>query len=166
MDTKETRVDHMVEEITRAIAGRSTRRSLLGTASRAILGLLGIQILPVRLVDRRIVAGEHLSLISCSDWYFCGINGYLCVNCGGGLDSCPAGSTLGNFQWQACCTNPDACPPVSVYVSYQDCCTSETPPACGKVCKGANNCADATVWCPSGTSYVCTATFVESDQFC
>lgn len=129
MDLSENLLDEACEQIARALAARSTRRSWLGRAAKLVLGALGIELaLPAIPVDAQ--PADPLA----PEWQKCGAYGYLCgSDCGTGDDySCPGGCLPGSF-WHACCPRPAG---GAVEINYYDCflqpngklpnCTSKT----------------------------------------
>jgi hypothetical protein len=139
-------IDGFVEDFSRHVAGGSTRRSLLGRSTKLLLGLLGIKVLPLRLVDARTTASGS----NCSNAQYCGIHGIPCASCTTGSDTaCPTGSTQGTDYWSACCETNE--------YEYYDCCArTNNPHLCGSECIGADDCdPGGTAWCSVG-KYWCT----------
>src|SRR5438132_6602396 len=151
-------LNDLVEDFSRNIASRCTRRSLLGRLSRVALGVLGIQLLPVLPFDRRVHA-FHSSGDPCTDnWMLCGAQGTLCQYCpNGGQIQCPTGSgcsflQYGNGTWCACCLNPDT--GQGRTICYYDCCVCGTynSSGCRVACGNGTNCSShIQAWCAAGT---------------
>ncbi|MBI3468106.1 MAG: hypothetical protein HY000_34300 [Planctomycetes bacterium] len=152
MSGSEPVADAVFERIARRVAARSTRRSILGRASRFFLGVLGIELVAPILRDGR--RADALQPPGCNFWKYCGADGILCASCSGGSDSsCPSGCHSHNEVWFACCGKPMVGP---VLIAYLDCCTTGTPPSCSLSC-GNDGCqVDPRVWCPAGENYCCS----------
>ncbi len=131
MNTMQTFIDETCEQIVRAVAGRSTRRSFLGRASRFVLGILGFELLPALPVNAQPAAATP-------PWMKCGAYGAMCAtDCGQTSDfECPGNCAKGG-SWRACC----CCPAGScLYLDYFDCfLVTGNRPNCGNnKTKGAN----------------------------
>ncbi len=116
-------MDKLVEQLTRGIAQRSSRRSFLARLGRALAGGIVLPLLPI---DR--IAGQAQAALakrindekSCDYWKFCAIDGYLCSCCGGGPHQCPPGATPSLTSWVGTCRHPGD--GKDYIVSYRDCC--------------------------------------------
>ena len=123
-------IDHIFEKSTRALAQRTSRRSLLALIGQVLTGAALIPLLPI---DRSARAAEAPPAKggkptkaatddpqSCDYWKYCAIDGFLCSCCGGSSNSCPPGTTPSPITWIGTCHNPgDA---RDYIVSYNDCC--------------------------------------------
>ncbi len=133
------RFDDLVEAFTRTIAQRTSRRSFL-----ARLGVMvgGSMILPLLPVDRRLGgstpaaatprtgwAPQTIDVGECNYWRHCALDGQICACCGGGMTTCPPGTTLSPSSWVASCTNPED--GQSYLIAYRDCCNKSICPRCG-----------------------------------
>jgi len=148
-----TFADRAIEQVSRALAARSSRRSFLGKLTAVALGTLGIELLPLGPFDARALGQPA---VNCANYKLCGATGYLCSGCIGG-PGCPSGCSSGDSAWCAGCLSDDG----SVYynVCYYDCCTNGTPPTCSNACSN-DNCVSG-LWCPSGvTTYCCSVAVI------
>lgn len=128
--------DEMVENMSRRVAGRTSRRSFIGKVGTAVLGVGIVPLLPV---DRRgrmsrahaATPGEGTDprakwepqdhdVQRCDYWRHCSIDGNICDCSGGSLTSCPPGSKLSTASWVASCYNPTD--GESYLIAYRDCC--------------------------------------------
>lgn len=167
------RFDEMVESFTRGIAQRTSRRSFL-----ARLGVVagGSALLPLLPVDRRGTGGGNVAHAipsqgwtpqtvdesACNYWRHCALDGQICACCGGGLTSCPPGTTLSPSSWVASCVNPED--GESYLIAYRDCCGKTICPRCG--CYNTEGVlpmyrpefSSDIIWCfgVEGSSYHCT----------
>lgn len=74
-------VDITVRRLSRALAQRTSRRSLLGWIGRAMLSTVGARaVYPNLPWDRRQPESPD---VSCSTWYYCGLEGHPCASCSG-----------------------------------------------------------------------------------
>ena len=94
------------------------RRSFLARASASVLG--GALLAPVLPFDRRAHAATPVAENDCTYWRHCAIDGFLCVDSGGSLTSCPPGSSVSAVSWVGTCQNPED--GKDYLVSYNDCC--------------------------------------------
>ncbi|MEJ7927437.1 methylamine dehydrogenase light chain [Sphingobium sp. AN641] len=133
-------VEDSVEGAIRNVAGRTSRRGLIGRLGIFLVGGAALPLLPVG----RAVAGpvdlgknkegtypgvaakpslgpdEEGSVTSCDYWRYCGISGNLCACCGGSANQCPPGTTMSSLAWVGTCLNPKD--GKSYIISYNDCC--------------------------------------------
>jgi len=167
MNSSETFADLAFERLSRALAGRSTRRSLLGRAGRLMLAALGIQLLPAQPFDARALGQQTGQQCVGILPQYCGVYGTPCSFCGGGAsdNACPPGSgcTQGSSFWCACCnigvTNR--------IVRYYDCCRTGTPLGCTPTCLDGVNCDPGKIaWCPAGTGKYCCTVVTVTQQLC
>jgi methylamine dehydrogenase light chain len=115
-------LDRLVESSSRQLARHSSRRSLLATLGRMLVGAAIIPLLPV---DRSARAAEKTAPASqdpqsCDYWRYCAIDGFLCACCGGTSTSCPPGTAASPITWIGTCHNP--ADQRDYIVSYNDCC--------------------------------------------
>lgn len=117
-----TRLDQFVEDLTRSIAQRSSRRSFLARLAGMALGTSSILLLPVgrRVRAQSLAAPDAGDPTQCEYWRYCAFDGYLCTCCGGDILSCPPGTSLSPTAWVGTCQNPvDG----KLYtIAYRDCC--------------------------------------------
>ena len=126
--------DALTEGSARAIARRTSRRSLLASVGSM---LMGASVLPLLPIARGASAAEEPSPEgksaktndpnACEYWRHCGIDGFLCGCCGGSGSACPPGTTMSAITWVGTCHNPHD---GRMYVvSYNVCCGKS---ACGR----------------------------------
>ena len=126
-------IDHLFEKSSRALAQRTSRRSLLAALGQVLTGAALIPLLPI---DRSARAGEAPATPanpkakaakaatddpkSCDYWKYCAVDGFLCSCCGGSSNSCPPGTAPSPITWIGTCHNP--ADSRDYIVSYNDCC--------------------------------------------
>ena len=112
-------LDRTVERLTRHVAGHSSRRGLLGRVGAwATFGAL-IPMLPVERASAAQTAkpkfkaptpfaasAQTTDPTACNYWRYCAIDGFLCASCGGGVHSCPPGTSPSPTSWIGTCFNP------------------------------------------------------------
>jgi len=119
-------LDRVFENSTRALAKRTSRRSLLATLGRMLTGAALLPLLPIERGARAATAeggqtpapGDASQ--ACEYWKYCAIDGYLCSCCGGSSSSCPPGTQPSPITWIGTCHNP--ADKRDYIVSYNDCC--------------------------------------------
>lgn len=154
-DTQDgSKFDSWVEQGTRSMSKRISRRNALSTMGKFLLAVAGAELLRVLPVDRQVEIAEA-SGHNCSYWAYCGINApRLCYCCVNNHCMCPYG-TLPNGAWSACCNTGTGS---RFWVTYWDCCASGPPIQCinpNCSCQITNNPA----YC---AGYYCTAICVGS----
>src|SRR5580700_501509 len=115
--------DKLFEDSTRALAKRTSRRSLLGGLGHMLTGAALLPLLPIDRGSRARadeVKGNPNSPESCDYWKYCAVDGFLCACCGGTSSSCPPGTTPSPITWIGTCHNPSDAR--DYIVSYNDCC--------------------------------------------
>lgn len=114
-------MDKLIENLSRAVARRSSRRSVLSLLAKVALGAAIFPLLPVRRIANAAEhAGKEGDLLSCDYWRYCGFDGFLCSCCGGSLSECAPGSIMSPTSWVGTCKNPvDG---KDYIISYRDCC--------------------------------------------
>jgi methylamine dehydrogenase light chain len=112
-------IDRWLEKSSRALAQRTSRRSLIASLGQVLMGAALIPLLPV---DRSARAATKVSddPKSCDYWKYCAIDGFLCSCCGGSSNSCPPGTQPSPITWIGTCHNP--ADERDYIVSYNDCC--------------------------------------------
>lgn len=142
-----SRIDALGESLTRRIAGHSSRRGLLSRLGGVLVGASAFPVLPVARAEaapRRPAAptlppqlsdfartAQTTDDLKCDYWRYCAIDGVLCTGCGGGIHTCPPGSSASPTSWVGTCMNPDD--KRSYLIAYRDC--------CGRgVCKSESRC--------------------------
>jgi methylamine dehydrogenase light chain len=84
--------------------------------------------------------------MQCSYWRHCAIDGYLCSCCGGGVHTCPPGTSPSPTSWIGTCYNPED--GNSYLIAYRDCCGMD---GCGQcICIGTDG--DLPVYRPSSSN--------------
>ncbi len=134
----ETMIDQAFEGMFRSVAGRTSRRSVLGRLSHLLMAAVGIELIPLLPIDRRVMAQQPpCQPVNCSNWKWCGMTGKSCTSCYYLYDVppfveeippayCPYGMSCcgawaqtcadsnGNTElvlYTDCCYNPSAMPP-------------------------------------------------------
>ncbi len=135
--------DKFAEKMTRGVARKTSRRSLLTWLGGAITGAAVIPVLPV---SRAMAAGTggHSGTAGippqissnpqdpgdntqCDYWRYCAIDGFLCSCCGGKVNVCPPGTEMSPITWIGTCNNP--ADGRAYIISYNDCCGKSS---CGR----------------------------------
>lgn len=161
-----TRLDRIIERMTRQTARGLSRRSLFGRLGAAIT-MTAVPLLPVSRAYASPQPGEQGDPQSCEYWRYCAIDGFLCTCCGGSSSSCPPGTEPSPITWVGTCRNPvDG---KNYVISYNDCCGKSS---CGR-CICNRNEGDTPVhqpttandinWClgtQSGIVYNCSTAVV------
>jgi len=135
-------LDRITETLIRRVAGRSSRRGLMGRLGAwATLGAV-VPVLPVERASAAAPAvkpkaptpfaakAQTTDPTACNYWRYCAIDGFLCAACGGGVHSCPPGTSPSPTSWIGTCFNPGD--GQSYLVAYRDCCGQDacSQPAC------------------------------------
>jgi methylamine dehydrogenase light chain len=128
-------LDTLTEHSTRAVARRTSRRSLLGSLGAILVGAGALPLLPVARGAQPGSAPGPTSAhpeatqdpTSCQYWRHCAIDGYLCACCGGSPGACPPGTEQSPVTWVGTCHNPAEA--VDYVISYNDCCGKSS---CGR----------------------------------
>ncbi len=127
-------IDEALEGLTRGLARRTSRRSLLGRAAALIAGTAAVPLLPVARASGestseragRVPAptesldGPAGDPKSCEYWRHCAIDGSACACCGGSATTCPPGTEMAPVTWIGTCRNPGD--DKDYIISYNDCC--------------------------------------------
>ena len=125
--------DHLVSELARALARRSSRRGFLARLGALLVGASALPLLPVARAAREGAPGEPDAATpegdprSCAYWRHCAIDGFLSACCGGTHSSCPPGTQMSPITWIGSCRNP--ADGRDYVISYNDCCGKN---ACGR----------------------------------
>jgi len=125
-------LDAFAENSARALARRSSRRSVLGGLGSLLLGAAAVPLLPVaRGAEIKRTGGASNTHwndpSSCDYWRHCAIDGYICSCCGGSQSTCPPGTDMSPVTWIGTCHNPGD--GKDYVVSYNDCCGKSS---CGR----------------------------------
>ncbi len=121
--------DRLVEQRSRALAQRSSRRGLLKGLGSLLVGGAAVPLLPVARASAESprvpapvedVPGDAGDPTKCDYWRHCAIDGFLCACCGGSATTCPPGTEMSPVTWIGTCRNPvDG---KDYVISYNDCC--------------------------------------------
>jgi methylamine dehydrogenase light chain len=133
-----SKFDEIVEQFSRHIAGRTSRRGFIGRVGTALAGVALVPLLPVDRsgrVSRANAAETGFAGAAgtregwkpqvddskqCDYWRHCSLDGYICDCSGGSLTECPAGTEVSPASWVASCYNPTD--KQSYLIAYRDCC--------------------------------------------
>ncbi len=130
--------DSLAEKFVRNVARRSSRRGFLSRVGSALVAAPFFPLLPVARAStsNKLTDFERNAQTSdpnrCDYWRHCAIDGILCGCCGGGVHSCPPGSTPSPTAWVGTCLNPDD--GRSYLIAYRDCCGMGPCAASGEDC--------------------------------
>lgn len=125
-------LDALSENSARALARRTSRRSVIAGLGTLLLGAGAMPLLPVaRGAEPKPAGGasnaEPGDPLSCDYWRYCAIDGFLCGCCGGSPSACPPGTDMSPVTWIGTCHNPGD--GKDYVISYNDCCGKAT---CGR----------------------------------
>ncbi len=133
-----TRLDDGVEGLTRALARRTSRRSLFGRLATLLVGASAVPLLPVSRASAQSprvpapkddVPGDAGDPTKCDYWRHCAVDGFLCACCGGSATTCPPGTEMSPVTWIGTCRNP--ADGKDYVISYNDCCGKGFCGRCG-----------------------------------
>jgi len=146
--------DKFGDRFTRGIAHRTSRRSLL---ARLGMAMVAAPVFPLLPNERKAQAAELTEFQKkaqtkddkeCNYWRYCAIDGSLCTCCGGGVHTCPPGTSPSLTSWVGTCYNPDD--KRSYLIAYHDCCGSSS---CGQ-CRCDNTEAAMPTYRPQGNNEI------------
>ena len=134
-------LDKIAEDSVRALARRSSRRSLLAGIGTLLVGAAAMPLLPVaRGAESKAPPGAKPAPAppagtaadpgdpsTCEYWRHCAIDGFLCGCCGGTQATCPPGTEMSAITWVGTCHNP--ADGKDYVISYNDCCGKSS---CGR----------------------------------
>jgi len=136
-------LDALSENSARALARRTSRRSVLAGLGTFLLGAAAVPLLPVARGADSKPAGDASGAAaapgtaapkadpgdpsSCDYWRHCAVDGFLCGCCGGSQSVCPPGTDMSPVTWIGTCHNPSD--GKDYVISYNDCCGKS---ACGR----------------------------------
>ncbi|HXZ60597.1 MAG TPA: methylamine dehydrogenase light chain [Steroidobacteraceae bacterium] len=115
--------DRLFEQSSRALASRTSRRSLIAVLGQALTGVALLPLLPIDRGSQARAADagpKPAGPENCEYWKYCAIDGSLCACCGGTSTSCPPGTGSSPITWVGTCRNPGD--GRDYIVSYNDCC--------------------------------------------
>ncbi len=118
-------LDQLFEHSSRALARRTSRRSLLASLGQILTGAALLPLLPIDRAGKAQAAEPKTKPKindpeNCDYWKYCAIDGFLCSCCGGTSLSCPPGTAPSPITWIGTCQNPGD--GRDYIVSYNDCC--------------------------------------------
>jgi methylamine dehydrogenase light chain len=126
-------LDIVTESSTRAMARRTSRRSVLAALGSALVGAASFPLLPVARGAEPAApnsgqdSDRRQDPTACEYWRHCAIDGFLCGCCGGSQSACPPGTEMSAVTWVGTCHNP--ADDKDYVVSYNDCCGKSS---CGR----------------------------------
>jgi methylamine dehydrogenase light chain len=134
-------LDMFAENSARALARRTSRRSVLAGLGSMLLGVTAVPLLPVargaEVKPKEDAPGAAApgaapnsdpgDATSCEYWRHCAIDGFLCGCCGGSQSMCPPGTDMSLVTWIGTCHNPSD--GKDYVISYNDCCGKSS---CGR----------------------------------
>ena len=141
-------LDVLAESSARALARRTSRRSVLAGMGSLIVGAAAIPLLPVARGAATPGGAPSPSGAdpgdpsSCDYWRHCAIDGFLCSCCGGSQTLCPPGTDMSPITWIGTCHNP--ADGTDYVISYNDCCGKSS---CGR-CFCNRNEGDSSLYQP------------------
>ena len=136
-------LDELSELMTRGLAARTSRRSLLSKLGAMLVAAPFFPLLPIqrgRAADKANEtdfsrAAQTKDESACNYWRYCGTDGTMCSCCGGSVNSCPPGSQPSPTSWIGTCINPDD--NRTYLIAYRDCCGASTCTEC--YCQGTDH---------------------------
>ncbi|MGH8630009.1 MAG: methylamine dehydrogenase light chain [Burkholderiales bacterium] len=128
--------DRFMESLSRHLARRTSRRSLLARLGAVLVGGAALPLLPYSrrsqaandIPDDALIGGPQGDPTACDYWRYCSIDGDLCSCCGGTQSSCPPGTELSKIAWVGTCRHPVS--GAHYIISYHDCCGKAPCPRC------------------------------------
>lgn len=179
--------DLITEKMLRSMAGRTSRRSIIGMLGSMLAGASSLPLLPVGHANAAEAkntdgppdpnSGETAPQSTgnpqdpgdptkCDYWRYCAIDGSLCACYGGTKTSCPPGTEMSPITWIGTCRNP--ADSRNYIVSYNDCCGGLPWGRCAcqnnqgdrPVVRPQNN--NEVTWCfgVQSQSYTCTVSII------
>jgi methylamine dehydrogenase light chain len=142
-------MDALVEQLTRTVAQRTSRRGFLARMGKLMLGGMVLPLLPIDRVMGSAQAqmtmgasgtGRADDPATCDYWRYCGFDGNLCGCCGGSHTECPAGTIMSPTSWVGTCRDPND--GKEYIIGYRDCCGKDV---CGR-CFCENNKGDMPIY--------------------
>ncbi len=123
-------LDRFIEQQSRRLAQRSSRRGFLGSLGQLVCGAVALPLLPVARARASVSPAEPPQSTGdprdpgdptlCEYWRYCAIDGFLCSCCGGARNACPPGTEMSPLTWIGTCRNP--ADGRNYVISYNDCC--------------------------------------------
>jgi len=125
-------LDMFAENSARALARRTSRRSVIAGLGSLLLGTAAVPLLPVARGADTHPKGDAPDAdpgdpLSCDYWRYCAIDGFICGCCGGSQSMCPPGTDMSAVTWIGTCHNPSD--GLEYVISYNDCCGKSS---CGR----------------------------------
>src|SRR5258708_33522551 len=109
-------LDALSENSARALARRTSRRSVLAGLGTFLLGATAVPLLPVARGADTKPAGDASGVSapkadpgdpSSGDyWRHCALDGFLCGGCGGSQSMCPPVTVMSSVTWIGTCRSP------------------------------------------------------------
>ena len=129
-------LDRLTEESVRAVANRTSRRSLIAGLGTLLVGTAALPLLPIARAEpapakpgnkNAGTAADPGDPSTCEYWRHCAIDGFACSCCGGTQSTCPPGTEMSAVTWIGTCRNP--ADGKDYVISYNDCCGKSS---CGR----------------------------------
>jgi methylamine dehydrogenase light chain len=127
-----TAFDKTAEKASRTLARLTSRRGVLSTLGKLIVGGAFLPLLPIDRTYGR-TDPHQTDATKCDYWKYCAMDGQLCSCCGGTGTQCPPGTEASKVSWVGTCHN--AQDSKNYLVSYMDCCGRSS---CGQCYCSAN----------------------------
>ena len=126
-------LDETVEKATRKLARLTSRRGVLSSLGKLVIGGAVLPLLPIDRSYGKTDSHQTTDATRCDYWKYCAMDGQLCSCCGGTGTQCPPGTEVSTVSWVGTCLNSrDG---KNYLVSYSDCCGRSS---CGQCFCSAN----------------------------
>lgn len=116
-------MDNLIENLSRTLANRTSRRGVLSLVGKVLLGSALFPLLPLDRVVGVVASDSAVGKpdqFNCDYWRYCSMEGLTCACCGGSVTECPAGTFSSPTAWVGTCRNPSD--GKEYVIAYRDCC--------------------------------------------